>query len=428
MSWTSIFASGSPAKIAAFVRENPIDIAHACGFDLLTDALHGQWMRDMLAATTDLTLHAHRGSYKTTCLSVVIPILMITDPATNLLFLRKTDDDVSEIIAQVRRVLQSPALRGIAHALHGRPLTLTRVNRAEIDTSLNRCPGGAPQLLGMGVKGSLTGKHAGIIITDDIVNQKDRISRAEREMTKSIYQELQNIKNRGGRILNTGTPWHRDDACALMPDIRRYDCYRTGLIDADTLAHLRRSMEPSLFAANYELQHIASGNALITTAPVFQDDPEKLWDGRAHIDAGYGGDDCTALTLMRRDGDTLYAYGRLWRAHVDACIPEIRSECLRLRCAPVYCENNADKGYLVKELTRQGMPARGYHEAMNKYQKISAYLRKWWGRIVWLSGTDPDYISQILDYTEDAAHDDAPDSAACLCRMLDRATRSSLLA
>ena len=67
------------------------------------------------------------------------------------------------------------------------------------------------------------------------------------------------------------------------------------------------------------------------------------------------------------------------------------------------------------------LPARG---ATNKYLKISTYLKKWWGNIVFLEGTDRDYIAQIMDYTEDAEHDDAPDSAACCCRILDRSGAS----
>ena len=51
--------------------------------------------------------------------------------------------------------------------------------------------------------------------------------------------------------------------------------------------------------------------------------------------------------------------------------------------------------------------------------KISSYLRKWWPKIVFLRGTDPEYINQIMDYTPYAEHDDAPDSAACCCRYWD---------
>ena len=52
--------------------------------------------------------------------------------------------------------------------------------------------------------------------------------------------------------------------------------------------------------------------------------------------------------------------------------------------------------------------------------KISTHLRKWWPRVAFMEGTDTDYINQILGYTENAEHDDAPDSAACVCRILGK--------
>ena len=420
MSWTSILQSGSPIAIADFVRDNAIDIAHACGFDLLTDEIHGEWMREMLTGTEDMTLQAHRGSYKTTCLSVAIPLLIVTNPNRNIIFMRKTDDDVVEIVEQSKRVLLSDAVQGIADAIYGKEIKLTKSNVTEIDTSLKSKNTGAPQLLGIGTKASLTGKHADRIFTDDIVNLQDRLSRAERERTKAVYQELQNIRNRGGLITNTGTPWHKEDAFSLMPNIRRYDCYQTGLIDKKTLDELRQSMAPSLFAANYELRHVAAESALFDTPPTFTDDASLLRDGIAHIDAAYDGEDYTAFGCMKRVGGTIYAYGRMWRKHVDTCMDAILAEAARLMCAPIYCETNADKGYLLKEIRRGNYAARGYHEHMNKYMKISTYLRKWWKDIIWLEGTDREYLAQIMDYTEDAEHDDAPDNAASMIRILDK--------
>lgn len=61
-----------------------------------------------------------------------------------------------------------------------------------------------------------------------------------------------------------------------------------------------------------------------------------------------------------------------------------------------------------------------YHEAEIKFIKITTYLKKWWPRIVFLEGTNPEYIDQIVDYNKHAEHDDAPDSAACVCRILDK--------
>ena len=51
--------------------------------------------------------------------------------------------------------------------------------------------------------------------------------------------------------------------------------------------------------------------------------------------------------------------------------------------------------------------------------KISTYLRKWWPNVVFLEGTDKSYVAQILAYTGQGGHDDAPDGAACACRYYD---------
>ena len=164
---------------------------------------------------------------------------------------------------------------------------------------------------------------------------------------------------------------------------------------------------------------VAEG-ALFTERPDVTDNPAFLRDGVAHIDAAYGGEDFTALTCGRRIGDTLYLYGRLWRAHVDTVMDAALADVSRLLCGPIYVETNGDKGYLGRELRNRGAAVRMYQEHQNKYLKISTLLRKWWGNVVFLSGTDPEYIAQIMDYTEEAEHDDAPDSAACVCRILDR--------
>lgn len=398
----------------------PAAIGRMVGFTKLRDDLHGKWLQQMLLSDEDMTLLAHRGSYKTTCLSLALASMLLLFPDKNIIFLRKTDDDVVEVIHQVAIILAHKVYSDLSIAIHGRPVSLVRENSTEITTNVYASPRGAVQLLGIGLGGSITGKHADIIVTDDIINLNDRRSKAERDRTRTAYQELQNIKNPGGRIINTGTPWHKDDAFSLMPPPTVYDCYTTGLLSTAQIEVLKKSMEPSLFAANYELRHIASEGALFATLPDTTDDTTRLRDGVAHVDAAYGGEDFTALTCGKRGGDTLYLYGRLWRAHVDTVMDAIEAECDRLMCAPIWCETNGDKSYLSRELRRRGLETHPYHEKQNKYFKIATFLRKWWGNVVFVAGTDPAYIAQIMDYTEQATHDDAPDSAACVCRILDR--------
>ena len=183
------------------------------GFTKLRDDLHNEWIRSMVVGKEDETLQAHRNSFKTTCVAIALAIIMVLFPNDRILFMRKTDSDVKEIISQVRNILLSPYMQYFVRCIYGDTVTLRLVtdNAFELRTNLTTDARGTPQLLGMGIGGSLTGKHFDRIFTDDIVNVKDRYSKAERDRTKSIYYELHNIINPGGRIFNTGTPWHKDD-------------------------------------------------------------------------------------------------------------------------------------------------------------------------------------------------------------------------
>ena len=400
------------------LTQRPAQFGRMLGYDRLTE-LHNGWIRGMVLGKEDATLQAHRGSYKTTAGAVGLTILMLLRGDLSMMFIRKTDDDVKKVIANVARNLRHPASQAVYRTLTGKPLKLLTATATEITASNYSSVNAGAQLTGIGTQSSITGKHADLIWTDDIVNLLDRRSRAERERIKEFYAELINIKNRGGRILNSGTPWHKEDAFTVMPQARKWDCTQTGLISTEEIDALRRSMPPSLFAANYELRHIASEGALFKTPPAFAEDPGLLRDGVAHVDAAYGGEDYTAFTCARRRGDTMYFYGRLWHAHVDTVLGAMLAEADRLMCAPIYCEDNGDKGYLKKQIDAAGRRGAGYHERENKYYKIATWLRKWWPNIVFLRGTDPAYIAQIMDYTEDAEHDDAPDSAASIARYLD---------
>lgn len=409
---------GYAAEAVRLLREQPARIGRMCGFTLLTDELHGLWMRDMIGGKEDMTLLSHRGSYKTTCLSIAIAVLLVTENRKNLLFMRKTDDDVAEVMRQVRMLLEGEVFQTLSREIYGTPIRILRANTSEMTTDCFLSPRGAVQLSAQGVGGSLTGKHADIIFTDDIVNTEDRYSPAAREKTRAVYAELQNIRNRGGRIINTGTPWHKEDAISLMPNVRRFDCYTTGLITPEELERLKAAMDPEKFAANYELRMIPSGGVLFMGDIQWCGDEKRLLGAHAHIDAAYGGGDYTALTIGSMEDGQLLLYGRLYRRHVDDVLEEMLDECRRFRCSFIHMETNGDKGYLARKVKEKGFRVMAYSEGMNKEVKISTYLRSAWPGLRFLQGTDEAYIDQIREWTPTAAHDDAPDSAACMARIL----------
>ena len=400
------------------IYNEPHMIGHMVGFKDLKPEVHNKWLQSFLTRTDDMTLQGHRGSYKTTTLSLFLAIHSILIPDETVLFFRKTAGDVSEVIRQTGNMLKSGCFKKLAKMIHGRDLVLIKDSSDEIQTNLTKSYKGTSQLVGLGIGTSITGKHADIVVTDDIVNVNDRSSKAEREKTKRAYMELQNVKNRGGRFINTGTPWHENDAFTLMPEPDKYDCYRTGLISPQELQEIKDSMLPSLFAANYELRHIAAEDVIFTN-PVTGGDPAKVQQSNyCHIDAAYGGEDYTAFTICRKTEGKYYVFGKLWRKHIDDCEMEIIALRKSFNAGKIYMETNADKGYLAKEFRKHGERVIDYWEDMNKFLKITSYLKAEWKNVVFVVGTDEEYIKQITDYNEEAEHDDAPDSLSSIIRVL----------
>ena len=403
-----------------FLKNQPVEYAHMLGFTKLTD-LHNEWIKSMLLGREDETLMAHRGSYKTTCVSVSLAMSIFLLPKVRTLFIRKTDTDVKEVIKQVQKILQDPHTQYFVQAIYGAPLKLTTQSTTEINTNLITDVKGTSQLFGMGIGGSLTGKHFDRIFTDDISNIKDRISKAERDRTKIAYQELQNVKNRNrfGKIFNTCTPWHEDDVGTLMPKPQKYTCYESGLMTDEEIQETREKMSPSLFAANYELKFIASEDVIFTN-PQINADMNLVYNGESQVDAAYYGEDYTAFSIVTIHNGKFYVYGRCWRKHIDDVMPEIAELHKKFLCRKLYCETNADKGYVAKAFRDRGLKVSTYHEQENKHVKITTYLKFNWPDVIFVEGTDETYINQICDYNENADHDDCPDSLASIIRKLER--------
>lgn len=401
------------------LRDFPYIYGQQVGFTKL-NPLNNTWIQDFVYGTEDETLQAHRQAYKTTSVSVSLTLLTILQPNKTIKFFRKTDTAVKEIMAQVSKMLKHKLTRQLVRDIYGQNVNfkLTVDNALEISTNLKNDPRGTSQLCAGGIKSSITGQHYDIIFTDDIVTIEDRTSKAERELTKTKYQELINIVNAGGRIVNTGTPWHPEDAFTLMPEPQRWDCYQTGIMTPEEIADKKARMLPSLFAANYELKHIAAEDVIFKD-PKTGADPAILMNAKyCQIDAAYGGEDFTAFTIGRKTDGKYYLLGKLWRKHVDDVTPEILALKNKFLTRTTLVETNGDKGYLKKNLEKKKDHVLGYWEDTNKFLKIATYLRSEWPDVEFVEGTDPEYIQQICEYNENADHDDAPDSAASLIRHL----------
>lgn len=406
-------------KYIEYILTSVVEISHMIGFNLITD-IHQEWFDLFFSDIQEVTLQASRNSYKSTLLSIFTACYMIIFPNKRILVIRKTDDDISDFIGTVKNILESDTFKYLVLKIWGIELKIINFNSCEITTNLKTNVDDAAQLRGKSLNSALTGKHADLIITDDIVTLTDRISRADREKTKIKYQELFNLLNRSGKVINCGTPWHKDDCFSLMNNLHVYDCYKlekAGVMTKELIKEKRSKMTSSLSAANYELKHIANEDAIFTN-PQFTDNEKLIYNGICHIDARYSGSDYTAFTIIKKAEDKFYVLGKRFDKHVDDCLNEIFLLQKKYLGGKIYCENNGDKGYLKKKIIEMGNYADDYHEAMNKYIKIISYLKPNWDNVIFLEDTDKDYINDILEYTDTAEHDDCPDSLASSIRII----------
>jgi hypothetical protein len=405
-------------QILEFIYNHGAEIGREMGFEKLRDYPHNDWIRHSVFGS-DWQLKAHRGSFKTTAVDIVgASIRVILNPRQNFLVFRKTEDKIKEVINGIKKNFRTDIAKYIAKKVWNENLFLIEDSATKITTNLFDKPGGMSQLAGHGFKTPITSAHADVIYTDDITDLSDRLYKPERERTCLYYQELQNIRNPGGVLINTGTSWHRDDASKLMPAPEIVDYKNSGLLTEEDIKKLRLSMTASLFAANYELQYI-SDEAAIFKNPQHCDNDNEIFDGFGHIDCAYGGEDYTALTIIKKKTDGSYiGYGKIWHASVLKVIGAIAALCEKKRVGTVYLEDNGDKGLVARDLNALGVRATTYHESQNKDAKITTHGLKGWAKTKWTPDTDINYLEQICDYQEGIAPDDAPDSFASLCRKL----------
>src|SRR5699024_848192 len=141
-------------KYLDLIKDEPYKIGHFVGFEDLIN-IHNEWIKSFLFSKNDTTLLAHRGSYKTTCLAIAMALMIILQPNNNIIFFRKTDSDVIEIVKQVKKMLENDVFLKIAYVLYGVELKFTKESSYEIDTNLKTSTRGTSQLLGSGIKASI---------------------------------------------------------------------------------------------------------------------------------------------------------------------------------------------------------------------------------------------------------------------------------
>lgn len=282
---------------------------------------------------------------------------------------------------------------------------------------------------GAGIRGCKD-SFSGALIIDDPNKPADIHSATMRDKVMLYYVEtlLSRLNHSKVAILCIQQRLHLEDLSGYLLDNYDYNLLKRPLLvngvcqlpsqyDEKRLQEIQKS--EYMFNAQYMQNPIPLDGAF--GSPRFTDDETLLYQGICHTDPAFGGQDGTSFTIMQELSDgRIIAYGKLWQKHFEDVKSEMKILADKYKAGSIHVEKNADKGYSANSLRSIGFKSvQSYHEKQNKHVKIMTYLKDNWSRIEWLHNTDEAYLKQILNYEEKAKHDDAPDSAASLLRVLN---------
>jgi len=348
---------------------------------------------------------------------------MLFHPEETIGIIRKTQTDAEECIKNISTLMKKEEIKQIFKAFHGKVPEFTGDKNDRIEFSFKKTVTREGNINAFSVMTSSVGSHVKRAIFDDFVTIDDRLSKACREKTKVMLEEyVNNILAPNGTCGFIGTPWHKMDAWISpgIPHPLRFDVYSTKLMAENEILEKKSKMSHVSFAANYELELVASDDVIFSPAK-YAPWEFRYKNGIGGIDKKYEGTDTNALVFISKKENGRYqGFGKVWTENIKTLYDEIKSLHQKYGIGTIYSEKNDDKGFVTDKLATMGIPVIAYHENMNKHIKILNHLKEngFWDMIDWTPETDPDFIAQIEEYNEGMEPDDASDICSVMGKIL----------
>ena len=186
------------------------------GFGLLDDETHRDFVNEVCDDKSKrLGRFWPRGTYKTTIGSVggaIDELRQNSDLA--ILIAMNSGMNAAKLLSEIKAILKNNI--AFTH-LYGHWLkTSPRDQQYSIIINSRTKPQKSGSIDVIGKDSSITSQHYDLIILDDIVDEDDRDSAAEREKTIQFMKDVIDLLNPGGRIRIRGTFWHHEDAYAKL--------------------------------------------------------------------------------------------------------------------------------------------------------------------------------------------------------------------
>ena len=401
--------------------------------------------------TTRLNINIPPRSGKTTLAKYFLVFCLTKNPKSNIIYTSYSQSLLGDVATSIRTILEHPIYKAMyptsnqyedekTKAIDDFWAEYLKKENGKITFSTKKIvtsQGGVclfasigSQITGYGAGQRNANKFSGFLAIDDANKPADIYSDVLRNKVIQYFSGtlLSRLNNSNVPIINIQQRLHTQDLSAVLIDKYNFETLKRPLL-ADGVCQLPKQYSPErieelkldelTFLAQYQQEPTEWINDAFKGVQWATDEETKLiFNGISHVDKGFDGSDGTAFTIGNEKNGTIYLFGKLWQKHIDDCLNDMSFFRQQYKSGTNYTEKNDDKGYMGRNYPNTAI----YQETMNKHFKIMTYLYPNWKRIKFIKGTDEVYIKQIQGYSERANHDDAPDSASSLIRMLSNRT------
>lgn len=174
---------------------------------LRLEPFHQRWLSFILPRSRSLIL-APRGHGKSTVLTIGYAMWhILNDPNKRVLIVSNTQSQASSFLREIKQRLESPRITLLFGEQRGDKWT-----ESEIIVAKCTRPTKEASITAMGVEGAIISRHFDLILLDDIVDQENARTDAQREKLKEwFYVTLLPTLEPDGKLNMVGTRYHLRD-------------------------------------------------------------------------------------------------------------------------------------------------------------------------------------------------------------------------
>lgn len=269
------------------------------------DKIHDEMEFFLSKPASKKALLVPRNHLKTSMVTIGKPIqYVLRNPNVRILIANQVWDMARKMLSEIKAHLEISNLPKIFGDFRSESWNMDSITVKGRSKALKE-----PTILTTGIEAETTGGHFDVILLDDLVGHQNCQTPEQREKAKRFRRSMINLLEPGGVLIEVGTRWHLDDTFSEVfeKEAEYYDIMNRKVIEDgkiifpkkfnlkwdpstktfshvtypcfDFIDHLKKSMTPSEFAAQYMNNPIDEENQLFKPAyfKYFDRKPERLF-------------------------------------------------------------------------------------------------------------------------------------------------------